>query len=444
MSLQRISGLLGLSPEELGMLQQQRNEAGRQARIEQLSSGYGTSGQQAMARLGAQLGTRLGAGMRGQQQDPDIAQARMMQEATQGIMNSPEFQKMNPFQQRTVLARQAAQTAARLGNPALASQLLSQATAAMKEEADYIASTKPGAAKTPTKIAEIEMAAQALGLPESDPRVRAAYSRLLEGEKAESTVDRKVSYGMRAYGLSRDQATGYALGTIKVETDPQSNRLLITDTLSGETTERPFGARQQAAFQGAVSTGEDEPEVILPQTTAILESPRSIMDILSETNITGPVAGVTRIAEKAGDIVSTVFNGKPQPIPTIAANQAFNLWKKDLIDSLRTSVRNAVTEIDVIQKQVKVEPSASKGKTEFMSELSTVAEWLASKHKEYSDFANNPSNPQSERDQDKKSAETIRLSLTKLVGPERVNELLGTQPQASGGIKIKSVRPAGS
>jgi hypothetical protein len=434
MSLQRISGLLGLSPEELGMLQQQRNEAGRQARIEQLSSGYGTSGQQAMARLGAQLGTRLGAGMRGQQQDPDIAQARMMQEATQGIMNSPEFQKMNPFQQRTVLARQAAQTAARLGNPALASQLLSQATAAMKEEADYIASTKPGAAKTPTKIAEIEMAAQALGLPESDPRVQSAYSRLLEGEKAESTVDRKVSYGMRAYGLSRDQATGYALGTIKVETDPQSNRLLITDTLSGETTERPFGARQQAAFQGAVNTGEAaaveaEPEVILPQTTAILESPRSIMDILSETNITGPVAGVTRIAEKAGDIVSTVFNGKPQPIPTIAANQAFNLWKKDLIDSLRTSVRNAVTEIDVIQKQVKVEPSASKGKTEFMSELSTVAEWLASKHKEYSDFANNPSNPQSERDQDKKSAETIRMSLTKLVGPERVNELLGTGGQ---------------
>ena len=168
------------------------------------------------------------------------------------------------------------------------------------------------------------------------------------------------------------------------------------------------------------------------------------MDILSETNITGPVAGVTRIAEKASDVVSTVFGGKPQPIPTIVATQTFNLWKKDLIDSLRTSVRNAVTEIDVIKKQVKVEPSAGKGTAEFMSELSTVAEWLASKHKEYSDFANNPSNPQSERDQDKKSAQTIRASLTKLVGPERVNELLGTQPQTSGGIKIKSVRPAGS
>jgi len=356
---------------------------------------------------------------------------------------------MNPFQQRTVLARQAAQTAARLGNPALASQLLSQATAAMKEEADYIASTQPGAAKTPTKIAEIEMAAQALGLPESDPRVQSAYSRLLTGEKAQNAVDQKMAFAQRVYGMTPDEAEGYALGTIKVETDPQSNRLLITDTLSGVTTERPFGARQQAAFQGAVNTGEAaavvrEPEVILPQTTAILESPRSIMDILSETNITGPVAGVTRIAEKAGDIVSTVFNGKPEPIPTIAANQAFNLWKKDLIDSLRTSVRNAVTEIDVIQKQVKVEPGPGKGKTEFMSELSTVAEWLASKHKEYSDFANNPSNPQSERDQDKKSAETIRLSLTKLVGPKRVNELLGTQPQTSGGIKIKSVRPAGS
>jgi hypothetical protein len=442
--------LFGMGPGQLDELQRLRRQKMEADTLAQRTQGLSPARARAYGvgfRAGGGVGRALG--LLDQQEDPDIAQARMMQEATQGIMNSPEFQKMNPFQQRTVLARQAAQTAARLGNPALASQLLSQATAAMKEEADYIASTKPGAAKTPTKIAEIEMAAQALGLPETDPRVQSAYSRILTGDKAQDAVDRKAGFAQRVYGMTPDEALGYALGFINVETDPESNRLLITDKLKGETIERKFGPTQQRRLEGAMNTGEGakvetEPEVILPQTTAILESPRSIMDILSETNITGPVAGVTRIAEKASDVVSTVFDGKPQPIPTIAATQAFNLWKKDLIDSLRTSVRNAVTEIDVIQKQVKVEPGPGKGKTEFMSELSTVAEWLASKHKEYSDFANNPGNPQSERDQDKKSAQTIRASLTKLVGPERVNELLGTQPQTSGGIKIKSVRPAGS
>jgi len=434
MSLQRISGLLGLSPDELGMLQQQRNQAGQQARVEQLSSGYGTSGQQAMARLGAQLGTQLGAGMRGQQEDPDIMQARQVQMATQGVMESPEFQKMNPFQQRTVLARQAAQTAARLGNPALASQLLSQATAAMKEEANYIASTQPGAAKTPAKIAEIEMAAQALGLPDNDPRVQSAYSRLLAGDKAQDAVDRKMAFAQRVYGMTPEQAEGYALGFVTVETDPESNRLLITDELKGETVERKFGPAQQRRFEGAMNTGEAEfatgtGPVRLPQTDAILGSSKPIVQVLSEANITGPVAGATRVTEKAGDIVSTVFGGEPESIPTLAADQAFTVWKKDLIDSLRTSARNAVTEIPIIERQIKVEPGFWKGRAEFSSELTNISNYLASKYKEYDNFATNPSNPQSDRDQDRKSAEAIRVSLTKLVGPERTNELLGTGGQ---------------
>ena len=126
MSLQRISGLLGLSPEELGMLQQQRNEAGRQARIEQLSSGYGTSGQQAMARLGAQLGTRLGAGMRGQQEDTDIAQARMMQEAMLKAQRSEGFSDLDPLGQQERIYRSVAQTANQMNNPQVALQAAQQ------------------------------------------------------------------------------------------------------------------------------------------------------------------------------------------------------------------------------------------------------------------------------------------------------------------------------
>ena len=135
MSLQRISGLLGLSPDELGMLQQRRNEAGRQARIEQLSSGYGTSGQQAMARLGAQLGTRLGAGMRGQQEDTDITQARAVQRAANDLAQTPEFQKMNPFEKRAALAQAQAAELAKMGNVQLANQFYEMAGKAQSEGA---------------------------------------------------------------------------------------------------------------------------------------------------------------------------------------------------------------------------------------------------------------------------------------------------------------------
>ena len=152
MSWQRMSSLLGLSPDELGMVQQQRNEAGRQARIEQLSSGYGTSGQQAMARLGAQLGTQLGAGMRGQQEDPDIMQARQIQEATKSLTEDPEFKKMNPFEQREALLRATAQAAARLGNTQLASQALEGLTGVMAQRTQYNSLVEPKAPELPADV----------------------------------------------------------------------------------------------------------------------------------------------------------------------------------------------------------------------------------------------------------------------------------------------------
>ena len=174
MSLQRISGLLGLSPDELGMLQQRRNQAGQQARIEQLSSGYGTSGQQAMARLGAQLGTQLGAGMRGQQEDPDIAQVRQIQSATQQLTESPEFKKLNPFEQREALLRTTAQTAARLGNTGLASQALEGLTGVMAQRAQYNSLVEPKAPELPADVRKFQYFLKLANDPNVDQSTRDA------------------------------------------------------------------------------------------------------------------------------------------------------------------------------------------------------------------------------------------------------------------------------
>lgn len=424
--------LFGMAPGQLDELQRLRRQKQEQEFLASRTQGLTPARARAFNigyRAAGGVGDYLGITPE-QKEDPDIAQARQMQVATQKVMSSPEFQNQDPFQQRIMLAREAAQTATRLGNPALASQLLGQITSAMKEQAAYIASTQPSGAKTPAKISEIQQAARALGLGEDNPLVQQAYTRVLSGDKAQNAVDQKSAFAQRVYGLSPDEAEAYALGFIKVETDPQSNRLLITDMLRGETTERKFGPRQQRAFEGAVNTGEaaaaqGSPDVILPQTEAILGDERPIIDVLSGAEITGPGAGVARIAEKTGDIVSTVFGGQPQNIPTIAADQAFILWRKDLIDSLRTSARNAVTEIPIIERQIRVEPGIWKGKAEFSGELNNIGNYLASKYKEYNNFANDQGNPQSARDQDRKSAEAILVSLTKLLGPERTNKLLG-------------------
>jgi len=126
MSMQRISGLLGLSPNELTMLQQERNQQERQARIEQLSSGYGTSGQQAMARLGAQAGTALRAATLRGQEDPDIMQARSLQEAMLKAQRSEGFADLDPLGQQERIYRSVAQTANQLNNPQMALQAAQQ------------------------------------------------------------------------------------------------------------------------------------------------------------------------------------------------------------------------------------------------------------------------------------------------------------------------------
>jgi len=157
MNMQGTGSLFGLTPEQLSELQRQRQMQERQQRIAGLTQGFSTPGQQAMARIGAQAGQAT-RGLLGfdQGEDPDIAQARMMQEATQRVTSAPGFDKLNAFEQREALLRSVAQTAASMGNTALASQALEGLTGAMTDRAKYNAAVQPQAPELPADVRKFQ------------------------------------------------------------------------------------------------------------------------------------------------------------------------------------------------------------------------------------------------------------------------------------------------
>ena len=154
MSTAGMGNLFGLTPQQLSEVQRQRMMQERQQRIEGLTQGYSTPGQQAMARIGAQAGaaTRGLLGLDRTTEDPDIAQARMMQEATQRVSSAPGFDKLNAFEQQEAILRSVAQTAASMGNTAMASQALQGLTQAMESRAKYNNMVAPKAPELPADV----------------------------------------------------------------------------------------------------------------------------------------------------------------------------------------------------------------------------------------------------------------------------------------------------
>ena len=130
-------GLYGLSPEELTRLQQERQRQASALRIKQAEEAYSTPGMRTSARAGARVGEGLRSlfGMNKTAEDTDITQARAVQRAANDLAQTPEFQKMNPFEKRAALAQAQAAELARMGNVQLANQFYEMAGKAQSEAA---------------------------------------------------------------------------------------------------------------------------------------------------------------------------------------------------------------------------------------------------------------------------------------------------------------------
>lgn len=149
--------LFGMGPGQLDELQRLRRQKMEADTLAQRTQGLSPARARAYGvgfRAGGGVGRALG--LLDQQEDPDIAQARMMQEATQRITSAPGFDKLNAFEQREALLRGVAQTAASMGNTALASQALEGLTGAMTDRAKYNAAVQPQAPELPADVRKFE------------------------------------------------------------------------------------------------------------------------------------------------------------------------------------------------------------------------------------------------------------------------------------------------
>lgn len=137
-------GLYGLTPEQLDQLQRQRLAQQRQQRIQGLTQGFTTPGQQAMARVGAQAGeaTRTLLGLN--RPDEDIVAAKEVQSAIQKVSGEKGFANLSAFEQRRRILREAALVGAKQGNLGLANQATSMLmNLNQQQKADALANLPP-------------------------------------------------------------------------------------------------------------------------------------------------------------------------------------------------------------------------------------------------------------------------------------------------------------
>lgn len=128
--------LFGMGPGQLDELQRLRRQKMEADTLAQRTQGLSPARARAYGvgfRAAGGIGNALG--MFDQQEDTDITQARAVQRAANSLAQTPEFQKMNPFEKRAALAQAQAAELARMGNVQLANQFYEMAGKAQSEGA---------------------------------------------------------------------------------------------------------------------------------------------------------------------------------------------------------------------------------------------------------------------------------------------------------------------
>lgn len=428
--------LFGMAPGQLDELQRLRRQKQEQEFLASRTQGLTPArarafniGYQAAGGVGDYLGITPT-----QKEDPDIAQARQMQASMQGVMQSPEFQKMDPFQQKALLAREAAKTAAGLGNPGLAMQLLDQAGTAMSEEAAYRAATTP----KPKDKPEVLQLMDAMGIDPGSQQGKEFLGFALGKSVGMTERDRRIK-GLIDRGFDRGTAMDVVDGNVEYKVD--GNNLVIINKLSGATETRPLSDR--AAVEDSLGAGADALAGIQP-TAAQGETMYDLAEFA-----TGATNLAALGARKVAGLVPFLREDNPQD----TAMQAMRLYTLDLVTALQSNPKYAVAEKSQIQKAINLDAQLFDNPEAMRDRLQNAYSFLTNIKAR---LAENIGRSQELNDRDGIIAYSDQL--------RRVNDFIGAMApmevlqswdsalkpeekeettQTSSGIKILKVRPAG-
>ncbi len=214
--------------------------------------------------------------------------------------------------------------------------------------------------------------------------------------EADKVHEIKINQLVEQYpSLSRQDATGIILGTIKIKEDPVSGTMYITDLVKG--TQRPL------IEVGVTPQGEPSAK---PVNKTIWE-------------LSGQSTGIVSAAKAVGSIATGTV-GLPVAKDTLYARQYVEGAQNDLIRSLSINPRFPVGEMERIKKEVNLSPTVFDNPPMMRQRILAINDYLNKRVENEDVAAKDPSLGVEARKNARTAAKDIRNFLTILGAPKIV------------------------
>jgi hypothetical protein len=256
--------------------------------------------------------------------------------------------------------------------------------------------------------------AASYGFPEGaivQQKADGAFNVVFQPETDTKARDDKIA-NLVAQGLDQETATNMVDGFVRIEANPVSGKMTITNEVTKSVTEVPI--------QGGPEGERAKPEQTLYELASLA---------------TGLGSGISELVSE----VSGTFGG-PVDEPVIYARQQFNLAQNGLIQSLAITDELGTKEVQRIKEMTKLDPSILRSPPATQVRLRAIDNQLRFTQDQYRRAAQDPALGEAERGKFVRNAETISQYLAKLGVPEAIDPKLFSNTETLNQVPVSELQ----